>query len=138
MRREAEILLDVREVRYRVLFSLMHIGRLEVAGKFPERIQFGRRRIAWSLREVLQWMQTKVDAPRVGKRGPPIVVGIDDRFIGKKEVRSLVPYTVQHLRVLEHASEFPGRIRIGDNRSAWLEREVLDWIEDRRSRRRRK
>jgi predicted DNA-binding transcriptional regulator AlpA len=65
-------------------------------------------------------------------------VGIDDRFIGKKEVRSLVPYTVQHLRVLEHASEFPGRIRIGDNRSAWLEREVLDWIEDRRSRRRRK
>ena len=57
-----------------------------------------------------------------------MVIGPEDRFICKKVIRTLVPYAVQHLYFLEHAGKIPGRIRIGDNRSAWLEREVRDWM----------
>lgn len=137
MPREVDIFLSAREVRHRVMYSHMQIYRLEKAGEFPRRIKFGRRRVAWSLRDILEWMQTKVDARKVGVIGGRPTVGIDDRFIGKKDVRRIVPFTVQHLRRLELAGEFPGRIRLGLNRSAWLEREVVDWIETRRSRSRR-
>jgi prophage regulatory protein len=65
---------------------------------------------------------------------PKIIIGIDDRFVGRKELQSLLPYTVNHLRLLELAGEFPVRIRIGANRAAWLEREVREWIEAKRMR----
>ncbi len=44
---------------------------------------------------------------------PKVVIGPEDRFIGRKEISSLVPYTVQHVPVLEHAGNFPGRFASG-------------------------
>ena len=44
-------------------YSPQHIARLEKAGQFPQRIQLGQCRVAWSYREVLEWIDE-----RIGKR----------------------------------------------------------------------
>lgn len=50
------------------------------------------------------------------------------RLIGKRELLSLVPYTIQHIYRMEKRSRFPKRVRLSENRVAWLESEVRDWI----------
>jgi len=134
MKRSATIYLRASEVRRRVLYSVPNLYLLETVNQFPKRIHLGPRRIVWSLSDVLKWMQSKVDARTVGATRPKVVVGPEDRFIGRKEIRILVPYSVAHLRLLERAGNFPGRIRLGANRAAWLEREVRDWMEAHESR----
>ena len=43
-----------------VPYSRMHVNRLEKAGKFPKRMNLGENgRVGWSLREVLQWIESK-------------------------------------------------------------------------------
>ncbi len=130
--RSSNICLDESAVRHRVSYSLQNIGRLEAAGVFPKRIHLGPARVGWPLRDVLGWMQAKVDARRPGPMSAKVIVGPDDRFIRKKELRTLVLYSDEHIRKLELAGGFPGRIRIGDNSVAWLEREVRDWIDGKR------
>ncbi|MGA7328313.1 MAG: AlpA family phage regulatory protein [Rhodomicrobium sp.] len=39
-----------------------------------------------------------------------------------------IGYTAEHLRRLEAAGKFPRRIKIGENRVAWLESEIDAWI----------
>jgi len=124
----ADRLLAAKQIQYRVLFSLQHLYRLEAAAAFPARIHLGKARVAWSARDITAWMQAKVDA-----RGPCPFTGEhprltdSDRFIGKKELRGLVLYSPQHIRLLELDHQFPARIWIGENRVAWLEREVQHW-----------
>jgi len=48
------------------------------------------------------------------------------KLLSKKELRTLVLYSDEHIRRLEKAGRFPGRIRIG-HRVGWLEDEVLEW-----------
>jgi prophage regulatory protein len=61
------------------------------------------------------------------------------RLISGAEVRRRVPYSNVQLWRLEKRGEFPQRIPIGDNRSAYDEGEIDAWIEDRvRNRGRRK
>jgi prophage regulatory protein len=129
--RPFDICLDVRAVQQRVTFSLQHITRLERAGLFPKRIHLGPNRVGWQLSEILCWMQLKADTRVVKPMSPKIIVEPGDRFIRKKECRSLVLYTPDYLRKLELQGRFPGRIWIGANRVAWLEREVLDWRDTR-------
>ena len=43
------------------------------------------------------------------------------RLLSKKQVREKVVYSVQHITRLEKDGKFPKRIRLGDNRVAWLE-----------------
>jgi prophage regulatory protein len=43
----------------------------------------------------------------------------------------LVQYSPQHIARLEKAGQFPQRIRLGQNRVAWLLSEVEDWIDER-------
>jgi prophage regulatory protein len=43
----------------------------------------------------------------------------------------LIPYSQNHLRRLEAKGQFPKRIRIGENRVAWLKDEIDSWIEER-------
>lgn len=50
------------------------------------------------------------------------------RLITKAELRSMVPYTPQHILRLEKRGLFPRRIQVGSNRVAWLLAEVEDWI----------
>lgn len=121
-------LINAKRLKHRVLFSLQHIYRLEERSEFPKRFHLGKARVAWSSAEVTAWMQAKVDA-----RGPcPFCrdhrpLGADDRFVGKKELKELVLYSPQHVRLLELEKLFPRRIWIGENRVAWLEREIEHW-----------
>src|SRR5438876_56435 len=53
------------------------------------------------------------------------------KMISKKDLRSLVVYSLQHIARLEKAGEFPKRVRLGRNRVAWIEQEVMDWLIER-------
>jgi prophage regulatory protein len=56
------------------------------------------------------------------------------RLITRKQLRAMVPYTPQHILRLEKQGKFPKRLRIGDNRVAWLLSEVEGWIMTKRDR----
>jgi prophage regulatory protein len=53
------------------------------------------------------------------------------QLIDKKELTKLVKYSPQHIARLEKAGQFPKRLKLGQNRVAWLLQEVEDWIEER-------
>ena len=50
------------------------------------------------------------------------------KLITKKQLRDMVPFTPQHILRLEKDGRFPKRVRIGENRVAWLLAEVEHWI----------
>jgi len=50
-------------------------------------------------------------------------------FITLPELRTLVPYSAQHIRRLEAQGLFPQRVRIGLNRVGWVRSEIAAWIE---------
>lgn len=54
-----------KELRQLVPYCPQHILRLEKAGKFPERVRFGARRVGWWLHEVLAWIESR-NRDRVG------------------------------------------------------------------------
>ncbi|MFA5901626.1 MAG: AlpA family phage regulatory protein [Hyphomicrobium sp.] len=128
------ICLDVQAVQHCVTYSLPQLTRLESAGKFPKRIELGPRRVGWSFREILNWMQSKVDARPVGPMSPKVVIDTADRFIHPKELRSMVLYSRNHVRRMEAAGRFPRHIWLSDQRKVWLEREVKAWLEEQRKR----
>jgi prophage regulatory protein len=47
------------ELRRRVLFSGVHIWRLEQMGRFPKRIKLGDHRVGWDLDEVVSWIESR-------------------------------------------------------------------------------
>lgn len=53
------------------------------------------------------------------------------RLLSRAEVLSMVPYTIQHIYRLEKKNKFPRRVRIGANRIAYVQAEVLEWIAQR-------
>jgi prophage regulatory protein len=53
------------------------------------------------------------------------------RIITKKELRLMVPYTVQHIARLEKAGRFPKRIIIGPRRVAWRLSDIEAWLNER-------
>jgi len=53
------------------------------------------------------------------------------QLIDKKALVKLVQYSPQHIARLEKAGQFPKRIRLGQNRVAWLLSEIDDWIDKR-------
>jgi len=57
----------------------------------------------------------------------------EKRLVSKKELKTVcgIPYTPQHIARLEAAGAFPQRIRLGQNRVAWVLAEVDDWITER-------
>jgi prophage regulatory protein len=55
-------IIDRHELAKLVPYSLTHIKRLEVQGKFPARIQLGPHRVGWSLVEVQNWITERKDA----------------------------------------------------------------------------
>jgi len=52
------------------------------------------------------------------------------QVVSKKELRTVcgIPYSPQHIARLEKAGQFPKRIRLGQNRVAWLLAEVEEWL----------
>ena len=55
-------LLSKRQVTEMVLYSPQHIARMEAANQFPKRVQLGDCRVGWVEQEVLDWLQTRIDA----------------------------------------------------------------------------
>lgn len=55
------------------------------------------------------------------------------QLVSKKELRTVcgIPYSPQHIARLEAAKMFPKRIPLGQNRVAWLLKEVEEWIDAR-------
>ncbi len=56
------------------------------------------------------------------------------RLLSKKQVKELVLYSHQHIQRLEHAGQFPKRVRLGHfrgSRVGWIESEVRAWLQDR-------
>lgn len=53
------------------------------------------------------------------------------KLITKKQLRAMVPYTPQHILRLEKKGKFPKRIRVGENRVAWLLSDIEKFIADR-------
>lgn len=55
------------------------------------------------------------------------------RFLSKRQVLDLVPYSPQHIQRLEDAGTFPKRIKLGNGgrnaKAFWVEQEVLDWMQ---------
>lgn len=53
------------------------------------------------------------------------------RLVDWKVLKTMIPYSRQHVARLEEAGLFPKRIRLGQHRVAWLLSEVTSWIEAR-------
>jgi predicted DNA-binding transcriptional regulator AlpA len=51
--------IDRHELHTLVPLHPSQLARLEAIGEFPLRIRLGRARIAWSLREVVEWMEAR-------------------------------------------------------------------------------
>ena len=46
---------------YGIPYSPQHIARLELVGKFPKRIRLGQCRVAWLVRDVESWIQSRLN-----------------------------------------------------------------------------
>ena len=57
------------------------------------------------------------------------------KLITKKQLHDMVPYTPQHILRLEKKGKFPKRVRVGENRVAWLLIEIELWVAERVARR---
>lgn len=55
------------------------------------------------------------------------------RVLRKDEVIRLVGLSASRIRQLEHDGEFPKRFALGARAVGWLARDVVDWIEQRRT-----
>ena len=53
------------------------------------------------------------------------------RVLTMRQLQGLIPYTPQHIYRLETAGKFPKRIRIGANRVAWRQADILKWVAER-------
>lgn len=50
-----------------------------------------------------------------------------DRLLSMRELLDLIPYSRASIYRLEAAGKFPKRLKIGDNKIAWREADVLAW-----------
>ena len=53
-----------------------------------------------------------------------------DRFLKAKEVAQLTSISIPHIRRLARAGKFPEPIPLTENRIAWLESDVNEWISE--------
>ena len=51
------------------------------------------------------------------------------KLVTARELSAKIPYSTVHVWRLEQKGEFPRRIHLGGNRVAWLETEILDWLD---------
>ena len=56
-----------------------------------------------------------------------------ETFLDRHQIKRLVPYSQSHIARLEKAGDFPKRIRLSPGRIVWSEKEVVDWINSKRS-----
>jgi prophage regulatory protein len=56
-------LLTAAELVDKIGITRQHLSRLERRGEFPPRIQLGAGRVAWSEREVAEWLAERPRGP---------------------------------------------------------------------------
>lgn len=126
-------LLTHLQVSDRVSYCRAGIDKLEANGQFPARYRLSQRRIAWNADDVLAWMQAWVDARRTSSSEPlALRLTHDDRFLSRKRLTRILKLSRQRIQQLEAAGNFPSRFPIGQKRVAWLEREIIAWLQARR------
>ena len=54
-----------------------------------------------------------------------------DRFIGEAEIKKITSLSRSTRWRLERSGDFPKKRKISPNRIAWLESDILEWIEAR-------
>ena len=52
-------------------------------------------------------------------------------IIDWKKLKTIVPYSRQHIARLEIENRFPSRVRLGSHRIGWVEKEVEQWLQAR-------
>jgi len=50
------------------------------------------------------------------------------KVLNKRELREKTTISIQHITRLEKAGRFPKRVQLTQNRVAWVESEVDDWL----------
>lgn len=60
--------------------------------------------------------------------GPPRDPFRHLRLITLKQLRELVPFSPQHIYRLQKTGDFPARVILGDNRSAYRLSDIEAWI----------
>ncbi len=53
------------------------------------------------------------------------------RIIDWKVLKTMIPYSRQHIARLEADGRFPKRVPLGQQRVGWVHAEVVEWIEQR-------
>lgn len=53
------------------------------------------------------------------------------KLLKKRQVCEKVAYSPAHIDRLEAQGKFPKRLRLGQQRVAWVEQEIDDWIQER-------
>jgi prophage regulatory protein len=53
------------------------------------------------------------------------------KLITRKNLKNYIPYSVSHIYRLEKAGQFPSRVLIGPKRVAYIESEIVKWVDDR-------
>jgi prophage regulatory protein len=124
--KKPEPLLGWKAVHRAVGYSRAHIHRLEGSGDFPNHLWLAGGRVVWLQKDIMAWMQARMDER---KHGAPIAIVPGDRFVLRREMKEVIPYSIDHLTKLEARGVFPGRIPLGPKRVGWLERELAEWIE---------
>jgi len=56
-------------------------------------------------------------------------------IIDWKVLKTMVPYSRQHIKRLEKDGKFPQRVELSPNRVGWILEEVQEWIESKAQRR---
>lgn len=56
------IIITAKQLLKMVPYTLTHIRRLELAGRFPKRVQLGLNRVGWMLVEVETWIEARKSA----------------------------------------------------------------------------
>ena len=51
------------------------------------------------------------------------------KFIRLTQVQEIVPYSASQIWRLEKKGTFPSRVRLGENRVAWLTSEINEWVQ---------
>jgi len=61
----------------------------------------------------------------------PKTTPANDRLIRWKEVHNLTSICRSHAHAMAARGDFPKPIKLGSRASAWIEAEVLQWVQDR-------
>ena len=60
-----------------VPYTRQHLSRLEVAGRFPQRVQLGEGRVGWLEGEVDEWIRSRPRGPIAKAWGKPTLVEVE-------------------------------------------------------------